>query len=314
MTKKKPPHILVVDDEVFNLKIIEEYLSYENYRISTAENGLIAWNMLTADPYDYDIILLDRMMPEMNGMEVLRKIKTHPVLQYCPVIFQTAKISKNNILEGLNAGALYYLTKPFEEDMLLSVIKTACRDRAQQNQLLGELEKAQNATNLMQTAYFKFQTLNDVHSLSSLLSYAYPEPKKIIMGLYELLINAVEHGNLGITYDEKSELNKLGRWEEEISQRLLITENKEKFATLEFEKNETEIVVTISDLGDGFNCSSYMDFDPLRIMDNHGRGIAMANKLSFSSIEFNEAGNVVHGHFILPNSNIEESEDETITN
>jgi len=63
MTKKKPPHILVVDDEVFNLKIIEEYLSYENYRISTAENGLIAWNMLTAAPYDYDIILLDRWGP-----------------------------------------------------------------------------------------------------------------------------------------------------------------------------------------------------------------------------------------------------------
>lgn len=299
MTKKKPPHILVVDDEVFNLKIIEEYLSYENYRISTAENGLIAWNMLTADPYDYDIILLDRMMPEMNGMEVLRKIKTHPVLQYCPVIFQTAKISKNNILEGLNAGALYYLTKPFEEDMLLSVIKTASRDRAQQNQLLNELEKAQNATSLMQSAHFKFQSLNDVHSLASLLSYAYPEPKKIVMGLYELLINAVEHGNLGITYDEKSELNKLGKWEEEIAKRLMLPENQGKYSTLDFEKNEDEILVTIKDEGDGFNCSAYMDFDPLRIMDNHGRGIAMANKLSFTSIDYNEKGNVVYGHFKL---------------
>jgi len=300
MTNKKPPHILVVDDEVFNLKIIEEYLSYENYRISTAENGLIAWNMLSSDPYDYDIILLDRMMPEMNGMEVLRKIKTHPILQYCPVIFQTAKISKNNILEGLNAGALYYLTKPFEEDMLLSVIKTACRDRAQQNQLLSELEKAQNATSLMQTAYFEFQSLNDVHALASLLSYAYPEPKKIVMGLYELLINAVEHGNLGISYDEKSELNKLGKWEKEIANRLNTPENQHKFASVEFEKNDEVIRVTISDSGDGFNCSPYMDFDPLRIMDNHGRGIAMANKLSFTAVEYNEKGNVVYGYFKLP--------------
>jgi len=299
MTKKKPPHILVVDDEVFNLKIIEEYLSYENYRISTAENGLIAWNMLTAAPYDYDIILLDRIMPEMNGMEGLRKIKTHPVLQYCPVIFQTAKISKNNILEGLNAGALYYLTKPFEEDMLLSVINTACRDRAQQNQLLSELEKAQNATCLMQSAHFKFQTLAEVQALASLLSYAYPEPKKIVMGLYELLINAIEHGNLGISYDEKSELNKVGNWEDEIEKRLAIADNQDKYALLEFEKTESEILVTITDQGAGFNCNSYMDFDPLRIMDNHGRGIAMANKLSFTSIDYNESGNVVQGHFLL---------------
>jgi len=183
--------------------------------------------------------------------------------------------------------------------MLLSVINTACRDRAQQNQLLSELEKAQNATCLMQSAHFKFQTLAEVQALASLLSYAYPEPKKIVMGLYELLINAIEHGNLGISYDEKSELNKVGNWEDEIEKRLAIADNQDKYALLEFEKTESEILVTITDQGAGFNCNSYMDFDPLRIMDNHGRGIAMANKLSFTSIDYNESGNVVQGHFLL---------------
>jgi len=130
--------------------------------------------------------------------------------------------------------------------------------------------------------------------------HAYPEPKKIVMGLYELLINAIEHGNLGITYGEKSELNKIGKWEQEIEKRLAMEQNQDKFAVLEFKKTDSEISVTIIDQGEGFNCSTYMDFDPLRIMDNHGRGIAMANKLSFTSIEYNESGNVVQGYFTLP--------------
>lgn len=291
-------HILIVDDEIFNLEIISEYLD-DNYKISTAEDGVIAWKMLEKSPDDFDVILLDRMMPNMNGLEVLAKIKQHPVLQYCPVIFQTAKASVSDIAEGMNAGAYYYLTKPFEEELLLSVIKTAVNDRLCFKEILQNLEQTKLTMGMLNSAVFEFKTLEEARSIASLISNACPEPASIVMGLTELMVNAVEHGNLGISYAEKSILNELGTWIEEVNIRLQLPENINKIASIDFRRLADTIDITITDQGQGFNWKTYMDFDPNRLMDNHGRGIAIANQLSFSSIEYKEKGNKVCARLIL---------------
>jgi len=291
-------HILIVDDEELNLEIITEYLS-ENYQTSTAEDGAIAWAMLEKDPEIYDVILLDRMMPNMSGMEVLEKLKQHPILQHCPVIFQTAKASVADISEGLNAGAFYYLTKPFNEEVLLSVVKTAVNDRLRYKEIQQSLEQTKLTMGMLNLAVFEYKNLDEARSIASLVSNACPEPEKIVMGLTELMINAIEHGNLGITYDEKSELNETGSWVEEISTRLLLEQNKDKVAILNFQRLENIIKIIITDQGEGFDWESYMDFDPNRVMDSHGRGIAIANKLSFSLVEYRGTGNEVHAQLNL---------------
>ena len=126
------PVILVVDDEPLNLDIIEEFLTGKGqpYIVERANDGVEAMEKLEADYNRYDVVLLDRMMPRMSGMEVLEKMSAHPELKYIPVILQTAKVSKEDILEGLKAGAYYYLTKPFTSDMLHSIVKTAVKDRS----------------------------------------------------------------------------------------------------------------------------------------------------------------------------------------
>ncbi len=290
--EKHKAHILIVDDEELNLEIISEYL-FDSYKISTAEDGAIAWEMLEKTPEAFDVILLDRMMPNMNGMEVLEKIKHHPILQYCPVIFQTAKASVTDISEGLNAGAFYYLTKPFEEDVLLSVIKTAVNDRFRYQQIQDNLEQTNLTMGKLNSAVFEFKNLEDARSIASLVSNACPEPEKIVMGLTELMVNAIEHGNLGITYDEKSVLNEQGSWINEVANRLQMEQNINKVASISFQRYADKIEITITDQGNGFDWESYMDFDPSRVMDNHGRGIAIANKLSFSSVEYCGKGNEV---------------------
>ena len=291
-------HILIVDDEELNLEIISEYLE-DNYTISTAEDGLIAWEMLEKSPDDFDVILLDRMMPNMNGLEVLEKIKQHPVLQHCPVIFQTAKASISDIAEGMNAGAYYYLTKPFAEEVLLSVTKTAVNDRLHYKEIQQNLEQTKLTMSMLNSAVFEFQTLEQARSIASLISNACPEPAGIVMGLTELMVNAVEHGNLGITYDEKSTLNEQGTWIEEINKRLQLYENTNKTASINFQRHTETIEITITDQGAGFDWKTYMDFDPNRVMDNHGRGIAVANKLSFSSVEYKGKGNKVCARLTL---------------
>lgn len=289
------PVILVVDDEPLNLDIIEEFLTGNGdaYVVETANDGVEAMEKLEADPNRYDVVLLDRMMPRMSGMEVLEKMSAHHELKYIPVILQTAKVSREDILEGLKAGAYYYLTKPFTSDILHSVVKTAVKDRGFNKALLASLNVTRSSVKLMQNARFKFQNLEDVQAVSSLVACTCDEADKIALGLSELMINAIEHGNLGIGYEEKSELRKQDLWEKEINKRLSFPDNQEKFAYLDVENSPEMVVFTISDQGDGFNWEDFLDFDTTRVMDNHGRGIAMANKLYFSTLEYMGKGNIV---------------------
>lgn len=295
MDSMESPIILVVDDEPLNLDIIEEFLTGkgQSYSVETASDGTEAMEKLEADPNKYDVVLLDRMMPKMSGMEVLAKMSAHSELKYIPVILQTAKVAKEDILEGLKAGAYYYLTKPFTSDILHSVVKTAVKDRGYNKALLASLKVTKSSVKLLKNAHFEFRTLEDVRAVSSLVACACDEPDKIAMGLSELMINSIEHGNLKIGYQEKSELRKEDKWESEIATRLELSENKDKFACIDIINAADLVTFTITDEGSGFDWSEFMEFDTDRVMHNHGRGIAMANKLYFSNLEYIGNGNKV---------------------
>lgn len=290
--QKNQAHILIVDDDRLNLEILSKYLN-STYKTTTVEDVDIAWKILEQSPSSFDAILLDRMMQKMHDLKILEKIKYHPILQYCPVIFQTSKTSVSNSPEGINAGAYYYLSKPFDKEVLLSVVKTAVNDHTHTLEIQRNLEQNNLSIGMLTSADFEFKTLQQARSIASFISNACPEPSNVIMGLTELMINAIEHGNLGITYDEKSILNTNGTWAAEVSRRLQLVKNKSKTARIVFHHHTDHIEITIIDEGKGFDWKSYMDFSPSRAMDNHGRGIAIANNLSFSSIEYLKNGNTV---------------------
>ena len=287
------PSVLVVDDEIFNLEILSEYLSDEGYNVVSAEDGSKAWALLEGAPERFDVVLLDRMMPHMNGMEVLERIKGHPQLNMLPVVMQTAKAAPQDILEGLEAGAYYYLTKPFDKETMLAIVKTAVVDYKAYRTLQEEAAKTTQALSLMTQGQFAFRTLDEARDLAALLANAGPHAGKAVLGLSELLINGVEHGNLGITYEEKSELNETGTWEAEVLRRLALPENAEKRVTVSFECEGGEMRFLISDQGKGFDWASYLEISPERAFDNHGRGIAMARMVSFDRVEYLGNGNQV---------------------
>ncbi len=285
--------MLIVDDEPLNLEIVQDYLEDEPLVIETAEDGASALEMLNADPEKYDIVLLDRMMPGIDGLEVLKQISKHPILKTVPVILQTAMSSPENIIEGLEAGAYYYLTKPFEEDMLLSVIHTAIRDRNHFLSLQTLIKESQTTMGLIKSAHFQFSNLQHVKQLSSLLANACPESESVITGLSELMINAVEHGNLEISYEDKTALIAESNWREEVERRLQLEQYKSRLVDVHFERTKSQITIIIADKGKGFDWEKYIDFDSERILHSHGRGIAMANKFSFDKISYNSSGNQV---------------------
>lgn len=285
--------VLVVDDEPFNLEIIREYLDAPGLELTMAHDGVEAWALLEDAEREFDLLVLDRMMPRLDGMEVLRRVQRTPRLRGMPVILQTAAATPDQVREGLEAGARYYLTKPYEPDALLAIVKSALDEVRRTREFQLQVEDMRRAMCVLIRAEFEFATLQQATELSTLASLAAPQPENIVMGLSELLINAVEHGNLGITYAEKSRLRLEDRWQEEVERRLLLPQNAGKRARLTVERSATEVRFTVSDEGRGFDYTRYLDFDPERAFDPNGRGIAMARQLSFTRLEYSGSGNVV---------------------
>lgn len=298
---KEPIKILAVDDNPTSLRLLESMLARQkDYSVVTAVNGRKAMDILYDDPGAIDIVLLDRMMPEMDGIEVCEVMKADERLRYIPIIMQTAATRPDEISEGIKAGVFYYLTKPLISETLLSVVGSAAKQVKQQRLLRSEMRQRKMSFGLVQIMKCTYRTLEEGESLATFLANLFPDPDRALTGISELLINAVEHGNLGISYDVKSSLIKSNTWYEEIDKRLADPRYSDRKATVIFERKADTFYIQITDEGEGFDWKQYLNVDPSRAMHNHGRGIAMANMLSFSRLVFNDKGNQVTGSIALP--------------
>lgn len=285
--------ILVVDDEPFNLDIVAEYLDEMDFELVMVESGEAAWAELEQPDSTFDLVLLDRMMPGMDGIQVLTRMKADPRLHSIPVIMQTAATSPEQIREGLAAGAFYYLTKPFEGEALQTIIRSALDDMRTRRELNANLADHAVALGFLGEGEFVIRTLDEAHKLASFVALLGPQPETLAMGLSELLVNGIEHGNLGIDFAEKSRLREADRWEDEVDRRLALPENQKRVVRLRVLRDEDRWVFEISDDGPGFDWRRFLDFDRERAFAPNGRGIALSRQLSFSSLTYIPPGNVV---------------------
>jgi CheY-like chemotaxis protein/anti-sigma regulatory factor (Ser/Thr protein kinase) len=289
----EPTRILIVDDNPLDRALLQEYLQRERYETETAEDGVEAFHLLERDPWRYDVILLDRHMPRLGGVELLQWLKGNAELRSLPVILQTASDSRADLIEAMKGGAFYYLTKPYDVEVLLTVVATAARDRASYRQLQTVARRSEMATTLLRAAQFRLRTIEEARDVGTLVAGFCPDPANTVIGLTELIVNAIEHGNLGITYQEKSELNGVNRWMDELDRRAALPENAKKFVDVIFEHGDNDIRITIRDQGAGFDWRPYLDPEPSRVYDTHGRGITIARRLSFDDLEYRDPGNEV---------------------
>ena len=264
--------ILLVEDDFIFSEIIQDVLTEAGFIVQYAEDGLAAWKLIEAGDTDFAAILVDRLMPRMNGVELLVKIKAIPELVHLPIIMVTSSSESTSVQEGLDAGAYYYLIKPFEPKVLLSIVKAAIEQ------------------------YHDYLTLQESLQLTQL-------PFNFLV-LSELFINAVEHGNLGISYEEKGALINNEALNLEIARRQALEENRDKRVVVCFERQTDALVFTIKDQGKGFDWWRYLDIDPERVFDPNGRGIAMARIMSFDSLEYQGNGNIVVATVRLENKSM----------
>ncbi len=294
--------ILAVDDEEFNLDIIERHMVRAGYEVVLAGDGATALERLEENP-DTAAIVLDRMMPVMDGMEFLSQIKGNPKFRDIPVIMQTAAAGSEQVLQGIQAGVYYYLTKPYDDVLLLAILEAALKDAKSKKEMKEQVSRQRRMLGLMEESIFRFRTLEDAKTLAFYIANCFPEPEKTVFGLNELMINAVEHGNLGINYAEKTKLVLNGTWMQEVQRRLEAEEYRNRFARLTFKAMKDAIVITIKDQGAGFDWANYVELSPARATDPNGRGIAASRLMSFDSVEYLGTGNEVLCRVLLDRAN-----------
>ena len=122
---RTPPLILIVDDNPANLDILQARLTANNYEIITATDGEAGLAM--AREKQPDLILLDIMMPKMDGIEVCQRLKADPALPFMPIVMVTAKADSKDVVAGLEAGGDEYLTKPVDHSALIARVKSMLR-------------------------------------------------------------------------------------------------------------------------------------------------------------------------------------------
>jgi len=122
MTKSLTGFILIVDDNPTNLDVISESLSNKGYKVAIATSGERALQQVERKPPD--LILLDIMMPGIDGFETCRRLKANPRTCHIPIIFMTALTDTDNKVQALNLGAVDYVTKPFQEQEVMARLKT----------------------------------------------------------------------------------------------------------------------------------------------------------------------------------------------
>lgn len=171
MNNKQP--ILVVDDNPQNLQLLGSLLTQAGYSPAMTQSGIKALEFLQKKTPQ--LILLDIMMPEMDGFEVCECIKQDPAAKDIPIIFLTAKVDSDSVIKGFDLGGVDYVTKPFNEKELLKRINTHLELKSARDTIAKQNEELRN-TNMTKDKFF------------SIIAHDLRKPFQSLIGLTELML------------------------------------------------------------------------------------------------------------------------------
>ncbi len=283
--------ILIVEDDLLFRTFVKNSINSLGYECIEAENGEQGLELFEKEKPQ--LIISDIQMPEMDGIEMLQKVR----MMRSEVIFivMTFFDSEEWAIKALNAGANNYLKKPIRKDTLLHLIKkyyTIAKSRT----------ASKDVNNMIISKNFEMQFKSSIEIVPTVVEYLIKESgiqnyilntSGIELGLNEIITNSVEHGNLGISYEEKSNALSEGTYEKLYVERLTNPEFAEKTVTVKFIFDEEKFEWEIIDEGNGFNWKIVPD--PIKESNKegfHGRGIFLT-RFQFDEMEYNKKGNIV---------------------
>lgn len=294
--------LIVLTQDTTALEEIQQRCKEQKLITKTDQNEQGVLNLMKNEMGLITSLILDWDLPKDLIKPFLQEIRSTPKWHPIPIIMISESMSEDKMREGMEAGIFHYVDKQHISEGLPNVLKKTIKDY---NYYLYHVEKVKSSrlSSLAQSGRFRFRTLKEGYEVADWLANICEGTRDdIVVGFIELVVNAIEHGNLHIGYDEKSAMLKEGNYVQALIDRMNLPQYKDKFVTVDFERRENETVFTIKDEGKGFNWEKYLEFDKKRLFDAHGRGIAMSKKLYFDSLKYHGNGNTVE--VCLKNQNL----------
>ena len=284
--------VLIVDDDEITLELLDHALMTAGHETAVAHNGKVGLKAFRE--FNPDLVLTDIEMPEMNGLELLTKIRRER--SDTIVVMATGMGSEEYAVEALRLHANDYLRKPVESKELLALVKKY--EATLQDQLL-----TQEITKTIVQSELKMELDNRLDLIFKTVDFLLSQTGDVMdkndlcgarLGLGEILTNAIEHGNLGITYDDKSAaLEHADGFTSLIEERLADPALANRKVSVDYKLDESGCEWVIKDEGDGFDWKSLPDPSSGQgLLESHGRGI-MLSRFQFDELEYLGAGNIV---------------------
>lgn len=279
---------------------IEAMLTHAGYQVVVAVNGRKAWQYLQCNPGAVDLVLLDPQLQDIPAESLIEQIKGDKTFTHLPILlYGSAPQKKEQIVQFMMQGAFHYLIAPTDQTVFSRLIDIALQEKKRSIHMIQEMRKNQRSMGCMDYCRFHYHTVKEARNLAYLLASAFPKPEEVIIGLADLLINAVEHGNLEIDFQTKSQLLQQGKLEQEIEMRLHHREYETRNVWVTYERTPERISITIEDEGKGFDWQSYNSINPERAATSDGRAVSVARFLCFDTLEYMGTGNRVTAQVFL---------------
>jgi adenylate cyclase len=172
-----PPRILIVDDNATNRDILAARLNAQGYQLTQAADGEQA--LAAAAETNPDLILLDIMMPKVDGLEVCRRLKTNPHTRFIPIILITARSSTKDVVEGLEAGADEYLTKPVDQGALVARVKSVLRLKELHEQVRSQADQLSEWNKVLERRVA--EQVNQIDGMNRLRRFLSPQIAELVV-------------------------------------------------------------------------------------------------------------------------------------
>jgi DNA-binding response OmpR family regulator len=197
----QPEQILLVDDNVTNLQVLHQTLDGRGYKLLVAKNGASA--LAIAEKAKPSLILLDIMMPEMDGYEVCRRLKGNPALSDIPIIYLSALKDTEDTVKGLELGAVDYIGKPFQPEEVIARVNTHLTINSLKRMLAEKNQELQSTNRqlLKQTRY-----LNTYLTVSSMVSQCL-DPHELLEAVLNVVLETVSAEEASVLLLDEDQAN-----------------------------------------------------------------------------------------------------------
>lgn len=283
--------VLLLGDDASDIENSAEEMNAFGLRSQFVDESLEAIHGAMDSDADLDVMIIGKAFSQPELISYLETLRTDIQQARFRTVVQTRHQAAADRRRLIMSGASYLLIFPCETAVLYRVMRAALEDAAISDSIQTYVSSHQSGIGKIALGVFDFRTMDEAQKLASMIAMNYPSPEKVAIGIWELLCNAVEHGNLEIDFEQKALLLQSGRLAEEIRRRLHLPKYADRTARASFKYGRREIRLRITDQGPGFDYQKFLGNDP-PVNTPNGRGIFTAQQLCFDQVRYKGRGNI----------------------